>query len=383
MQTKRIPRTAVNISERYQGLLRRDCPSFTEGEGIYEGLGLCRARVPHPAFEEPSRLKPAGLAWCVTCPWHDKEAVVSAWNSCGWNLRRQRQRQNRPTTLLPERRLRRWQMDKAHLREALGALGLGTGDVVQIHSSLGNLGQVQGGADAVVDALVESVGDSGTVFSPVFVEEAIDCMGCEGQDFCPSDQPSEMGMISEVLRLRDEALRSCSPSHAFCGIGPQAEQVIAAQKEVLTPCAPDSVFEWLYRLDGYIVCLGVGIESMTGFHFPEEVLEIPNIGVYDPRTQRLYYTPMGRRINYTYPHLITELLAAAGILRHIRIGLADLYCLPVVRFFDFLAAALLDDPTCLHLYPTGATPDLFLDAASKAGRMLKVWRQSKTEDASP
>ncbi len=78
-------------------------------------------------------------------------------------------------------------------------------------------------------------------------------------------------------------------------------------------------------------------------------------------------------------HQFVQLLVTALI----PAGLADLYCLSVVQFFDFLAAALLDDSTCLHLYPTGATPDLFLDAASKAGRMLKVWRQSKTEDESP
>ena len=57
----------------------------------------------------------------------------------------------------------------------LRALGLAPGDVVLVHSSLGSLGHVEGGADAVIDALLDTVGTEGTVLVPTLT-------GSEGLD---------------------------------------------------------------------------------------------------------------------------------------------------------------------------------------------------------
>lgn len=45
-------------------------------------------------------------------------------------------------------------------------LGLGPGAVALVHSSLSRLGHVVGGAEAVVDALLEAVSPGGTVLFP-------------------------------------------------------------------------------------------------------------------------------------------------------------------------------------------------------------------------
>ena len=142
-----------------------------------------------------------------------------------------------------------------------------------------------------------------------------------------------MGLISETFRNRRGALRSCARIAPFCGIGADVREVLASQKDAATQCGRGSAFEWLYRLDGYILCIGVGINSITGFHFPEELLDIPNVGIYDASIPRLYYAPAGRRINYTFPLMVEELLRAAGILRTLRVGLATLHCVPAVPFF--------------------------------------------------
>lgn len=372
---KFVPGTAVDVNERYRGLLRRDCPCFSEGYGKYSGLGMCSACLPHPAFQSPNSPGP-GLAHCETCPWHDKKGVLAGWQRPAWNVKIERRRHDRPVHDLPPRMLKRWQTDKVHLLEALNALGLGAGDVIQIHSSLGNLGSVDGGPAAVVEALLECVGSGGTVFNPVFVvDKPVDCGECRPKDFCTSGRQSEMGAISEAFRQRAGAVRSCARIAPFCGIGPDAD-VLKTQKDAATQCGKGSVFEWLYRLDAYILCIGVGVNSITGFHYPEEVMEIPNVGIFDATVPRMWYAPMGRRINYTYPLMMEEMLRSAGILRTVRSGFAVLHCLPAVEFFDFLMAGLTDDPTCLHLYPARTNPGLFPDAAQKAARMLEVWRNS-------
>ena len=47
-------------------------------------------------------------------------------------------------------------------------LGLGNDDVLMVHSSYKSLGGVEGGAETVVDALREVVGEKGTVLFPTF-----------------------------------------------------------------------------------------------------------------------------------------------------------------------------------------------------------------------
>jgi len=50
--------------------------------------------------------------------------------------------------------------------DGLRALGLGAGDLVVVHSSLSSFGWVDGGADAVIDALLAAVAPGGTVVMP-------------------------------------------------------------------------------------------------------------------------------------------------------------------------------------------------------------------------
>lgn len=54
------------------------------------------------------------------------------------------------------------------LRDALVTLGIEKGDLLFIHSSFKSLGEVDGGAEAVVGALQDVVGDSGLILMPSF-----------------------------------------------------------------------------------------------------------------------------------------------------------------------------------------------------------------------
>ena len=54
------------------------------------------------------------------------------------------------------------------LVEDLKNLGLEKGDTVIVHSSLKSMGQVDGGANTVIDAIIEVIGNDGTVLFPAF-----------------------------------------------------------------------------------------------------------------------------------------------------------------------------------------------------------------------
>ena len=62
----------------------------------------------------------------------------------------------------------------ASLSSDLQRLGLSVGDIVLVHSSLSGLGHVEGGADAVIDALLDAVGAAGTVLFPTLTGSPAD-----------------------------------------------------------------------------------------------------------------------------------------------------------------------------------------------------------------
>ena len=55
---------------------------------------------------------------------------------------------------------------KSDIAEALKSVSLQGGDSVMVHTSLGKLGYVCGGAQVVIEALTEIVGEDGTVMMP-------------------------------------------------------------------------------------------------------------------------------------------------------------------------------------------------------------------------
>ena len=55
---------------------------------------------------------------------------------------------------------------KKDIIEALAELGVKSGQSIMVHTSLSSLGFVCGGAQVVIEALIESGGESGTIMMP-------------------------------------------------------------------------------------------------------------------------------------------------------------------------------------------------------------------------
>ena len=103
-------------------------------------------------------------------------------------------------------------------QEIVGALRqvqVRRGAVVYVHSSLSSMGYVQGGADSVIDAFLDVVGPEGTFCVPTIVYAGRG----PRPPFDVAGSPSEVGGITETLRLRAEARRSDNPTHSDAAIG--------------------------------------------------------------------------------------------------------------------------------------------------------------------
>ena len=55
---------------------------------------------------------------------------------------------------------------KADIVAGLQEIGLKEGDTVIVHTSLSSIGYVCGGAQTVIEALIEVVGEDGTIMMP-------------------------------------------------------------------------------------------------------------------------------------------------------------------------------------------------------------------------
>jgi aminoglycoside 3-N-acetyltransferase len=151
----------------------------------------------------------------------------------------------------------------------LHSLGLGAGQIVFVHSSLRSLGHVQGGAETVVDAFLDVLGATGTLVVPTFTFAH---GRADDPIFDPQQDQSEMGAITEAVRTRAGARRSCHLLHSVAALGAQAEAITAVHGP--SAWAADGPFWQLYAQDAQIVLLGVPYLRCTWFHVIEQLVQV-------------------------------------------------------------------------------------------------------------
>ncbi len=95
---------------------------------------------------------------------------------------------------------------KDDMQGALRTVGIEKQDIVFVHSSLSSFGHVKGGADTVIDALLETVGDYGTIAVPTFTWGNFHDK--EKVVFDTVNTPCETGRIPKVFRMRNGVIRS-------------------------------------------------------------------------------------------------------------------------------------------------------------------------------
>ncbi|MEL6189605.1 MAG: AAC(3) family N-acetyltransferase, partial [Myxococcota bacterium] len=129
-----------------------------------------------------------------------------------------------------------------HTRKALGedltALGVSAGDILMVHASFREVGWTVGGAVEVVRALLDALGDEGTLVMPAETPQYADPDDWDDPrvqpdwheairehlpGFDPATSPSTMGAIAEAFRTYPGTQRSYHPLVSVCARGPAAE----------------------------------------------------------------------------------------------------------------------------------------------------------------
>jgi aminoglycoside 3-N-acetyltransferase len=224
---------------------------------------------------------------------------------------------------------------------------------VVVHASLAAFGEVHGGAETVLGALLSSFN---TIIMPAFTYRTmiIPELGPpenamiygSGKDtnrmaeIYRPDMPSDpmMGVVAEALRSHPKAQRSIHPILSFTGIN--AAKILESQtlKEPLLP------IQGIRDAAGWVLLMGVDQTVNTSIHYAE---------LLAGRIQfvRWALTPTGIIPCPGFPgcsdgfEAVTPQLA--DVIRMVKLGDAVIQAMPMVNLVDAVGAMLKENPTAL------------------------------------
>ena len=244
---------------------------------------------------------------------------------------------------------------RSSLVRELRAVGVEEGDRILVHTSLNSLGFVVGAALTVVEALIEAVGESGTLVMPTYSgelsnpaewqsppapKEWIEIIRDETQAYDPNLSPTRlMGVVSEYFRNWPGTIRSPHPQSSFTAVGKDAEAIVGDH-----PCdyrfGPNSPLAKLVAFGGKTIMLGAPEQTCSLYYLSQHRLENNNEItkqaplIVDGVKQWVPY----RDIEYTnhWFNDVTQAMIDAGTVAEVRIGASRSLIIPAKEAVEFV-----------------------------------------------
>lgn len=240
---------------------------------------------------------------------------------------------------------------KDDLKNDLFLAGFRPSDTVLIHSSMKSIGEVENGADGVLDALTEFFGKEGLLVFPTL---SYSIFNEPDAVYSPEDTASVVGLLPEMFRKRPGVIRSRHPTHSVAAFGPDAAAFCAGHEKFSTPCAKTSPWGRLYYRQAKILFIGTGfIGCCTYFHGVEEWLPVPEMFSSEPygikcRDEKgnIFILPTYRHVGHhnQYYKKTTDLLLEKGALSKVRFGAAECFLMDARKAADIVLEILDADP---------------------------------------
>lgn len=161
------------------------------------------------------------------------------------------------------------------LTEQLSTLTEKRDGIVLMHSSLRLIGRVEGGAEGLLNCLIEYFTAEGGLFcipthTWAFMKREI-TLDFQNPETC-------LGALSELAARDPRGIRSENPTHSMTVYGDRerAEEFVRGEIDCTSGTAPESCYGRIYREGGSILLAGVAQNRNTYLHCVEEMLGVTN-----------------------------------------------------------------------------------------------------------
>jgi aminoglycoside 3-N-acetyltransferase len=238
------------------------------------------------------------------------------------------------------------------LRTALFKLGLSHTPVIA-HASLRSFGEVDGGAETVLRAVLDSVW---SLIMPTFTyktmitpevgppknaitygsEHDLNRMAEPFHPEMPADR--QMGVIPETLRRHPRARRTTHPIQSFAGI--YADKFLAVQT-MQDPLGP---IHALVEADGWVLLLGVDHTVNTSIHYAEKLAGRRTFTRWGLLPDRVVECPGFPGDSSGFEAIAPDL---TSITRTVSVGKATIQAVPLRPLVAAVEERLLADPLAL------------------------------------
>lgn len=245
---------------------------------------------------------------------------------------------------------------KQTLKEQLREMGLRQTDALMLHSSMKAIGEVEGGADTVLDAFMEFL-SGGLFMTPAHtwaqMNESHSC-------FDPETEPACVGIIPNLFLKRPGVVRSLHPTHSIAAFGSAAAEYVRGEENCTTPCTPGGCWDRLKDIQAKILLAGVTHIRNTFIHSIEEVLEVPERFTPQPSAFQIKLPGGGLKQVFVYRHYnphtdhisesfdkLSQAFYDMGAARKVAFGDAECILCDAEKLFDVTCRVLSHEPNCL------------------------------------
>lgn len=207
---------------------------------------------------------------------------------------------------------------KSDILEAFHRLGISSGQTIMVHTSLSSIGFVCGGAQIVIEALLESVGPEGTIMMPtqswknldpetgVHWEEPKEWWQAIRDNWPAYDKhitpTNTMGAVAEMFRTWPGVMRSNHPARSVAAYGKHGEY-LTANHDLSNIFGENSPIDRLYKLNGYVLLIGVDYDKNTSIHLADARAEYESKHMVKESSAIL---EAGKRVWKTYETLYVD-----------------------------------------------------------------------------
>jgi aminoglycoside 3-N-acetyltransferase len=155
----------------------------------------------------------------------------------------------------------------------LRALGINSGDVLLVHSSMKALKTKKSPQGFILDIL-NVIGPEGTLLVPALT---YDNVNARQPHFSILTTEPCIGLLPKTFFRMDGVIRSMHPTHSVCAYGKYAAEICSEHWMDETPVGPHSPFMKLLDYQGKLLFIGDILKSCTFMHGMEEKANVPYV----------------------------------------------------------------------------------------------------------